>query len=123
MIEEIRGPLEKIQSGVEGALAVTIMAADGVPVDSLEMTADDGVDVSSLVVEYSSLLQQVKSSAQMFAAGGLEEVAISSERVTMIIRPVNAEYFIALALQPGANFGKGRYLLRLFAPKLAGVLS
>ncbi|MEQ8273402.1 MAG: roadblock/LC7 domain-containing protein [Deltaproteobacteria bacterium] len=125
MIDEIRGPLEKIHQGVDGALAITLMGMDGLPVDTLHPTASDheDLDVSSLVVEYSTLLNQVKSSAQMFAAGGLEELAISSEHLTMIIRPVTDEYFLALALTPGANFGKGRYLLRVLAPTLAGALS
>ena len=125
MIDEIRGPLEKIHQGVDGALAITLMGMDGLPVDTLHPTASEreDMDVSSLLVEYSTLLNQVKSSAQMFAAGGLEELAIASEHLTMIIRPVNDEYFLALALTPGANFGKGRYLLRVLAPTLAGALA
>jgi hypothetical protein len=31
---------------------------------------------------------------------------------------LNEEYFVALALLPDGNFGKGRYLLRTVAPKL-----
>lgn len=125
MIDEIRGPLEKIHQGVQGALAITLMGMDGLPVDTLHPNPSEreDMDVSSLLVEYSSLLTQVRSSAQMFAAGGLEELAISSEHLTMIIRPVTDEYFLALALTPGANFGKGRYLLRVLAPTLAGALS
>lgn len=125
MIDEIRGPLEKIHKGVDGALAITIMGMDGLPVDSLQpsVSEHEDLDVNSLLIEYSSLLAQVKNSAQMFAAGGLEELSIASERLTMIIRPVNDEYFVALALMPGANFGKGRYLLRVLVPTLAGALT
>jgi hypothetical protein len=36
----------------------------------------------------------------------------------MLIRVVSSEYFVALAIRPDGNFGKGRYLLRLVAPKL-----
>jgi hypothetical protein len=36
----------------------------------------------------------------------------------MLIRVVSPEYFVALAIRPDGNFGKGRYLLRLVAPKL-----
>lgn len=104
------------------ALAASIMAMDGIPVDAIELDAGD-VDVSALLVEFSSLLGQVQRSAQMFAAGGLEELAIRSEHLTTIIRPINQEYLLCLALRPDANFGKGRYLLRINAPKLASALS
>ena len=126
MIEEIRGPLESICGAVDGALAATVMGFDGLPVDSygIEPADDDGeVDLESLLVEFSNLLGQVKSSAQMFSAGGLEEMSIASERVTTIIRPLGEEYFLALALRPLGNTGKGRYLLRIHAPQLAAFLA
>jgi predicted regulator of Ras-like GTPase activity (Roadblock/LC7/MglB family) len=115
--------LRSIVHAVDGAVAATIMGVDGIPVQAYEAEASDDVDVSSLLVEYSSLIPQVQRSAQMFAAGGLEELSIRSERLVTIIRPVNAEYFLALALKADANHGKGRYLLRVHAPKLAGALS
>jgi predicted regulator of Ras-like GTPase activity (Roadblock/LC7/MglB family) len=107
---------------LDGAFSASIMGVDGIPVDSVEADSGD-VDIPSLLVEYSSLLSQVQRSAQMFAAGGLEELAIRSENLTAILRPINAEYLLCLALRPSASFGKGRYLLRINAPKLASALS
>jgi predicted regulator of Ras-like GTPase activity (Roadblock/LC7/MglB family) len=122
-VNDLREPLESIIGGLDGgALAATIMGRDGLPVDAIEMDSGD-VDVAALLVEFSSLLGQVQKSAQMFAAGGLEELAIRSEHLTTIIRPINAEYLLCLAMRPTANFGKGRYLLRVNAPKLATALA
>lgn len=121
-MDELRAPLESMMSAVHGALAASIMGVDGLPVDAVEIDPGE-VDVSALMVEYSSLLNQVQRSAQMFAAGGLEELSISSENLTAIIRPINAEYLLCFALRPQANFGKGRYLVRLHAPKLASALA
>ncbi len=124
MLETIRGPLTEICDGVPGAFAASIIAADGVPVDTVEaQTADGELDIGSLLVEYSALLGQVRSSAQMFAAGDLEELSISSANLTTIIRPLSLEFFVALALAPGGNFGKGRYLLRLKADELRAALA
>ena len=41
----------------------------------------------------------------------------------IVIRVINKGYFVALTLTPNANLGKGRYLLRLLAPKLADELA
>jgi predicted regulator of Ras-like GTPase activity (Roadblock/LC7/MglB family) len=115
--------LRTICSSVDGAVGATLMGVDGIPVQQYEVEGDSGgVDVASLLIEYSSLIGQVQRSAQMFAAGGLEELSISSENLTTIIRPVTGEYFLALALKSNANFGKGRYLLRIHAPRLAAEL-
>lgn len=123
MIDEIRGPLESICGAVDGALAATVMGFDGVPVDTYEHARPEGdTEVNSLLIEYSSLLEQVKRSAQMFEAGALEELSIRSEHVTTLIRPLNEEFFLALALRHPGYAGKGRYLLRMHAPRLAEFL-
>src|SRR5262245_56666079 len=115
--------LRTIVRSVDGAVSASIMGVDGIPVQAYEVDQKDDVDVASLLVEFSSLIPQVQRSAQMFAAGGLEELSIKSERLVTIIRPVTAEYFLALSLKASANLAKGRYLLRIHAPKLAGDLS
>ena len=38
--------------------------------------------------------------------------------MTTLIRVLNDEYFVALALPAEASVGKGRYLLRRVAPRL-----
>lgn len=118
--------LRAICGSIDGAIVVTLMGVDGIPVQTIQVAPPEPegeLDVSSLLVEYSSLIPQVQRSAQMFAAGGLEELSITSERLVTILRPVTSEYFVALALRSSANLGKGRYLLRIHAPKLASELS
>lgn len=122
MIDEIRGPLEAILNRVPEAYAATVMGFDGLPVDSVEKPLDEP-DVSSLLVEYSNLLKQAKTSAQMFAAGDLEELTIRSQKLTVVLRAINEEFFIAAAIPPGGKQGITRYLLKLKAPALSKVLS
>lgn len=124
MDTEFQVPLRSICEGVKDAIAATLMGADGIPVESVVGSEPEGgPDVDALLVEFSSLLEQIQRSAQMFAAGALEEVSIASERLVTIIRPLNSEYFVALALRPGGSTAKGRYLLRVQAPRLAEALA
>lgn len=115
--------LRSIVQAVDGAIAASIMGVDGIPVQQYEVEGANDVDIPSLLIEYSALIPQVQRSAQMFAAGVFEELSIKSEHLVTIIRPVTPEYFLCLALRSSSNFGKGRYMLRVHAPKLAGDLS
>jgi len=50
-------------------------------------------------------------------------VAFKSDRMVTLIRVINENYFVAMTLAPDANYGKGRYLLRVLAPRLQDELS
>lgn len=128
-MSDFRTCLETICQALPGTLVASLMGFDGLPVETVETEElraldDEGtLDISSLMVEYSSVLGQVQRTGQIFAAGPLEELTIRSENLLTLIRPVTEEYFVAIALRPEANSGKGRYLLRVHAPKLVEELA
>jgi predicted regulator of Ras-like GTPase activity (Roadblock/LC7/MglB family) len=52
----------------------------------------------------------------------VSEVSINTEKVITLMRMISPEYFIVLALAPDGNYGKGRYVLRMTAPKVKAEL-
>ena len=54
--------------------------------------------------------------------GGVSEISIKAEKLTIVVRVLNSDYFLALALGPDGNFGKGRFLMRVVAPRLQAEL-
>lgn len=119
---DFRGRLDRLLKAVPGAVGASIMGADGIPIDAVQR---DGLEIDSagLLVEYGALLEQVRQTAQMFAAGDLEELAVRAERVTCVMRPINGEFFLALMIGPRASVGRSRHVLRLEAPQLRPALS
>lgn len=118
--------LQAIVNGLPGALVATLMGSDGIQVESYEATAlatEEGLDVSSLMVEFSSTMSQVHRTGELFAAGKLTELLIRSERLTTLLRPLTSEYFVAVAMKPVGSPGKGRYLLRVHGAKLVDEIS
>ncbi len=113
--------LEAICSSVEGAILSSVMGYDGIAVETTEQGAP-GLDVPSLLVEYTALLGQVRSAATVLQSGSVEELVLSTERLTVFSRPLTADYFLLVALAPGANWGKARYLMRITAPRLRSEL-
>ncbi|MBI2375446.1 MAG: hypothetical protein HYV07_15730 [Deltaproteobacteria bacterium] len=113
--------LQTIADSVEGSMFATLMGYDGVAVAEHQVQPREGetpIDVAALLVEFTTVLGQVARSAQSVDAGALEELSVKSQRLTTIIRPVTPEYFLAMAIRPDGNAGKGRYFLRVSAPKI-----
>jgi predicted regulator of Ras-like GTPase activity (Roadblock/LC7/MglB family) len=113
--------LREIVDRTEGGIAGLLMDASGIAVESYSR---DGAqfDITTIGVEYGVLLGSIKRAAEMLEAGAANEVAISTDRMITIIRTLGSEYFLALAMTPEGNFGKGRFLMRTAAPKLLAEL-
>jgi predicted regulator of Ras-like GTPase activity (Roadblock/LC7/MglB family) len=116
-----RENLMKIVDNVEGGLAGLLMGFDGIAIDSYAKNKQ-ALDIQTVGMEFSYILTQVRKAAEILEVGSVQEIAIRTEQVTIIIRVLNQDYFLALALAPSGNFGKGRYMLRIVAPKLQSEL-
>ena len=111
-----RESLEEV-CAVEGAVAASVMGFDGIAIDTVTPAPGD-LDLETLLVEYAAILGQVKQAAELLQTGRISELSIGTERLTTLLRPINPDYFLLLAMRPEANHGKGRYLLRVTAPRL-----
>ena len=116
-----REHLEQVCRNVDGAVACSLMGVDGIEVDT--HVVDGGqIDVKSLLVEYSGVLRSAREAAEAHEAGGVAEIAITTDKLLAVVRLVTPEYFMVLALRPEGNVGKARYLLRVTAPRLKAEL-
>lgn len=121
-VMSFRTQLESVVDQVDGALACTIMGLDGIAVETHQLPNAEELDLGGAWVEFANLLSQLTQTAQQLKTGGVTELSIGSERMITLIRLVSPEYFLALALRPDGNWGKGRYLLRITAPKVRAEL-
>ena len=109
--------LRDVVENTDGALASILMGFDGITVDSYS-GSKASVDMEVVGSEYSQVLKQVQQAASMLEMGVAKEVAVQAENMVTVMRLLNDEYFVALAMKPNANIGKGRFLLRLQSGKL-----
>ncbi len=114
--------LEAVVNGTEGALAGLLMDFQGVAVESYAREGAS-VDVDVIGAEFSVIVKSVQRATESLEAGGARELAVTSDRLVTLIRVINDDYFVAIALEPTGNIGKGRYLLRTAAPTLLAELS
>lgn len=113
--------LENAVKDVSGAKAAILMGFDGIPVDMY--TGETAMDIETVGMEFSVLLKEVRKAAEQLDAGATEEVTVRTEQLSTILRVINDEYFLAIALDRLGNLGKARYLLRVLAPEMRRELS
>jgi predicted regulator of Ras-like GTPase activity (Roadblock/LC7/MglB family) len=108
--------LKGVVDGTDGGLAGLLMDFEGIP---LEVYAKEGTpfDIEAVGAEVSVVVKAIQRATEMLDAGTTKEVAFQSEKMVTLIRVLDHNYFLALALSPEGNYGKGRYLLRTSAPK------
>jgi predicted regulator of Ras-like GTPase activity (Roadblock/LC7/MglB family) len=114
--------LQNVVEGTEGSIAGLLMDFEGIAVESFTR---DGAsfDIETVGAEVSVVVKAIQRAGEMLDAGETQEVALKSEKMTTLIRVINQTYFVAITLDPEGNLGKGRYLLRVLAPKLAQELA
>lgn len=115
---------EALQTAVDssGGYAGLLMDFEGIPVESY-VGPGSPFDIEVVGAEVSVLVKQIQRAVEMLEAGGTEEVSFRSERMTTLVRIVNSTYFVAMTMAPDANAGKGRFALRLLAPRLLSELA
>lgn len=113
--------LQELVEGTEGGLAGLLMDSSGI---ALESYTKDGssFDINTVGIEFSVVISSIKRASEMLEAGAAHEIAVGSDRLLTVIRMLGDTYFLALAMEPNGNFGKGRFLMRMAAPKLLAEL-
>ena len=109
--------LRDLVENVDGGLAGLLMDSSGIALDSYARQGAE-IDIDTVGVEFSVVIGAAKRAAEMLGAGETREIAISTAKLTTLIRLVGDSYFLALALAPEGNLGKGRYLMRTAAPRI-----
>src|SRR5688572_20229545 len=95
-------PLQKIVDNVEGGIAGLVMGFDGIAVESYTREGHK-MDINTVGMEFSFILTQVRKAGDILDVGRVNEIAIKAEKLTIVIRVLNHDYFLALALTPEAT--------------------
>jgi predicted regulator of Ras-like GTPase activity (Roadblock/LC7/MglB family) len=115
--------LQGVLSQTPGAVAVTVMGFDGIPIDTQEHPGDPALQHQTAIVELGPLATQLQRISESMGTGEVKELSVQTGGLTTVVRWLTEEYFIALSLTPDGNVGKGRYLMRVAQPKLQKELS
>jgi len=113
--------IKKVVDNVHGGVGGVVMGLDGIAVD--KYMAETKLDLSTIGIEFSYILGQAKRASETLQIGTIDEFSVKAEQLTMVIRMLNEEYFMAVILTADGNFGKCRFLMRIVAPEIIAELA
>lgn len=115
--EEIKNVVDQVDGGIAGL----IMGLDGIALEQYVTTGKE-FDMNTVGMEFSFILTQARKAGELLEIGGVNELVVRAEGITLLTRMMSDDYFLAVALGPNANFGKTRFLMRMAEGKLRSEL-
>jgi predicted regulator of Ras-like GTPase activity (Roadblock/LC7/MglB family) len=101
--------LEHLNGTVEGTVAVSLIGADGIAVESVRR---DDFPLELLAAELSSFLRTLRTARTDLDTGDLEQFVVTTEKYITFLSKVAPDYFILLVLSRDGNYGRARFELR-----------
>jgi len=105
--------LERVAGRVPETEVLMVIGTDGIPIEKLTVRADPNME--AVAAEHTTLLRASLAAAADTGLGALQELAITTERLTTLLVAITPDYFLFASLAPGALMGRARLALRLAA--------
>jgi len=103
--------LKGIAGRVPETEVLMIIGTDGIPIEKLTVRADPNME--AVAAEHTTLLRASLAAAADTGLGALQELAITTERMTTLLVAITPDYFMFASLAPGALVGRARFALRV----------
>jgi hypothetical protein len=103
--------LQRVKDRISGVVAVSLVAKDGIPVESVGKDGD-GLDLEMLSAELMSQVRTVAQNHQELAVGQVRQFSVTTDRFVMMVGAITEDYYLLIVLDPGASFGRARFELR-----------
>ena len=102
--------LSTISSRIDGALALSLVAGDGMPVESL--SSAPGLDLEAVAAELVAQSRTISQQQKELSVGEVRQLTVAGERMVFLLSTVGRGYWLLAALRPEANLGRARFELK-----------
>ncbi len=100
--------LEGIRERVEGTLAVSLIAVDGIAVESIN---PGRVPLDVMGAEFTGFLKSIRLSNTELNTGEVRQFSLVTEKYITFVSAVTSEYFVLLVVAADGNYGRARFEL------------
>lgn len=101
MITPFTGILRRMVDKVPGAIGAIFADWDGEAVDSFAPGVKE--DMLVLGAHYGIILNHVQSALHLFHFGEAEEIIVLHRKLDLIVRSVDKDYYVVLAVRAGSH--------------------
>lgn len=102
--------LSRISNRIEGALALSLVGADGMPVESV--SSDPNLDLEVLAAELVAEVRSMSSEQRDLAVGEVRLFSVSTDRYTIMVSALTGSYYLLLVMDARVPQGRARFELR-----------
>lgn len=106
--------LEEIGSRLNGLAFASLVAADGIRVESysFEGRVPDGLDTDNLAVELLTQLKAISDNHGELGLGEVSEYSVHTDRFLVMLGKVAPGYYLMLVMASASSVGRARFELR-----------
>jgi len=101
--------LNEITDRIDGALALALVAEDGITVESYSTESE--LDLDLLAAEMITQVRAISENHKELSAGDVRQITVATDRMTVMVSSVSESYFLILVLAGYGNRGRARYEL------------
>jgi predicted regulator of Ras-like GTPase activity (Roadblock/LC7/MglB family) len=102
--------LSRISDRIGGVLALSLVAKDGLPVESV--SADPDLDIEVRAAELTAQARSINENHRELDVGDVQQLSVTTDRLTLIVSTVTPEYYLLLVLGTDGSYGRARFELR-----------
>jgi len=102
--------LGAVSGRIEGAVALSLIDRDGIPVESVSLAPD--LDLESAAAELIAQVRAIASQQQELSVGEVRQVTVAGEGMSFVVSTVARGYYLLLLLRPDASLGRARFELK-----------
>ncbi len=102
--------LDAISDRIDGTLAVSIVAKDGITVESVSRSSE--LDLEPVVVELVSQARDIDQDHEELNVGALQILSLDTEKYCIMLSSVAKDYYLILILKAEAARGRARFEMR-----------
>ena len=102
--------LSRISNRIDGALALSLVAKDGIAVESV--SSDPNLDLEVLAAEMVAQARSITEDHRELHVGEVQQLSVTTDWLTLMVSSVAADYYLLLVLGPEGNYGRARFELR-----------
>ena len=117
--------LEDVLRNVDGAVSVSLMGIDGIPIEEVRCSGDagDAVSVDLISAEYAALQKRIAKTNEGLDMQSFQELQVITDGLSVVMSMVSSDYFLLLLSTARHGLGRARYELHKAQLRVQGEIS